>query len=542
MQHFLLKLLVVDDKPAERNGIINVVDWSNIGISIVGEAENGLDGIEKARQLKPDIIITDIVMPYLDGFKMVEEIQKFLPDIKVIFISCFDNFNYAKLAIEMNAMGYVLKPIIAGELLSTIGKVTGIHIREIERKRDEEELIRRLRQSMPVMRDQFVKDLLFGLLKDENEIWDKNDFLETRFTTGTYSVLAVEIDPPGGKKAEMPEERKQLQHFKIKEQISKACETIYAHAVCYITSTEHSKFIILINQPDGQVKNACSFADRLRDELSARLNMDLTIGVSRTVDHVTRVHQCYQEACDALKFKFYLGKNQTISYSEIYKGESLKVQDQIDLRAVENELKYIIMTGEQKDIDRFLDRLFGKQATGQDIYYIQHICISIVAFIQFVLHEMNESLHKVYDNEFYIYEQLFKLDTIVEIRQWVRGFLETVSSYLLSRDRSKNRKVINAIKEYINANYTEDLTVAKIAEKVYLSPCYTNYIFKKETGETLMEYLSRIRINKAKALLKNTLLKVYEVAEQVGFKSNSYFCSVFKEHCGMTPLEYRDRS
>lgn len=155
---------------------------------------------------------------------------------------------------------------------------------------------------------------------------------------------------------------------------------------------------------------------------------------------------------------------------------------------------------------------------------------------------MNESLHKVYDNEFYIYEQLFKLDTIVEIRQWVRGFLETVSSYLLSRDRSKNRKVINAIKEYINANYTEDLTVAKIAEKVYLSPCYTNYIFRKETGETLMEYLSRIRINKAKALLKNTLLKVYEVAEQVGFKSNSYFCSVFKEHCGMTPLEYRDRS
>ena len=541
MQRLLLKLLVVDDKPAEREGIINITDWNSIGITIAGEAENGLDGIEKAKMLKPDIIITDIVMPHVDGFKMVEEIKKTIPDIKVIFISCFDNFNFAKSAINVNAMGYVLKPIIAGELLSTVSKVTGIHIKEIERKKEEEDLIRHLRENLPVIRDQFIKDILFGLLKNEEEIWDKNDFLEAGLSSSSYHVLAAECDSLENGSEKLSEEKKQLKHLEIKEWIDKICKTYHSNIGYYITSVDRSRLAILIIQYGDKPFDIGSFAENLKKELTDQFKLEFTIGISGTVNCITAVHSCYQEACDALKFKFYLGKNQIIDYSEIYQDRNTKKHHLINSESVQNELKYLIMTGEQDEIDQFTEKLFENETVDINIHYIQYTCISIVSYLQISLSELNESLRSIFHDEFGIFEEILKLDTLIDIKHWLKDFIWSVSSFLSSKNSSKYKKVIDIIKDYLHNHYTEDLSVSEIAEKVYLSPCYTNYIFRKETGKTLIEYLTKIRIEEAKKLLQNSLLKVYEIAEKVGYKSNSYFCSVFKEHCGMTPLEYRDR-
>ncbi|HHY81976.1 MAG TPA: response regulator [Clostridiales bacterium] len=535
MHELMLKLLIVDDKPSEREGIANIIDWESVGIKVVGTAENGLDGIEKARALEPDIIISDIVMPHADGFKMVENIREFLPDIKVIFISCFDNFNFAKSAINMNAMGYVLKPIIAGELMETISKVTGLHIKEVKKREEEVELIRRLRENFPILRDQFIRDILFGFLKDENTIWEKNDFLEVGLKKGHYAVLAVECDDIESES----EERKQLSSLKIKEYICDFCKKHSNNKSFYVTCIERNRYAILINVYENEEFNLVDFSEILRKELFNQFNLPVAVGTSNTYSRITEVHSCYQEACDALKFKQYLGKNQTIYYSDIYKGSNRSAS--VNTSTMQNDIKYLIMTGDKKEIDSFVDGIFENVSFPVNDNYVQYVCISIIYYIQINLIEINEKPNSIIDDIFTASDKFYKLNSLDDTKEWLKNLIYSVSSYLNCKDRRKNKKVIEVLKNYMHENFNKDITVSDIAEKAYLSPCYANYIFKKETGLTLIEYLTKIRIEEAQRLLKGSLLKVYEIAEKVGYKSNSYFCSVFKEHCRMTPLEFRDR-
>ncbi|HHY82408.1 MAG TPA: response regulator [Clostridiales bacterium] len=535
MQRILLKLLIVDDKPSEREGIASIIDWESIGISVVATAENGLDGIEKARALKPDIIITDIVMPHADGFKMVESIREFLPDVKVIFISCFDNFNFAKSAINMNAMGYVLKPIIASELMDTISKVTGLHLKEVKKKEEEEALIRRLRENFPVLREQLIRDILFGFIRDENAIWNKIEFLGIGLRNGHYAVLAVEYDDYENE----TEEKKQLYSLKIKEYICKFCEKQSDKAGFFVICIEKSRYAILINIHGHEEFSISNFSETLKEELTAKFSLSFAMGVSKAYNRITEVHRCYQEACDALKFKLYLGKNQIFNYSEIYRGSNSPAA--LSTISLQNDLKYLMKTGDTEEIEKFAEGLFANESFTDNNHYIQYVCISILYCLQINLIELNEKPDSITDDIFAAFDKFYTLESIDDAKDRIKNLIYSISSYLNSKDRRRNKKVIEVLKKYMHENYSKDLTVSDIAEKAYLSPCYANYIFKRETGVTLIEYLTRIRIEKARYLLKNSLLKVYEIAEKVGYKSNSYFITVFKEHCKMTPLEYRDR-
>jgi two-component system response regulator YesN len=198
-------------------------------------------------------------------------------------------------------------------------------------------------------------------------------------------------------------------------------------------------------------------------------------------------------------------------------------------------------TGDTEEIDKFAEKLFANESFTDNNHYIQYVCISIIYCLQINLIELNEEPNDIMEDIFTASEKFYLLNTVDDAKGWIKDSIFSVSSYLNSKDRGRNKKVIEVLKKFMHENYSKDLTVSDIAEKAYLSPCYANYIFKRETGVTLIEYLTRIRIEEARYLLKNSLLKVYEIAEKVGYKSNSYFSTVFKEHCKMTPLEYRDR-
>lgn len=228
-----------------------------------------------------------------------------------------------------------------------------------------------------------------------------------------------------------------------------------------------------------------------------------------------------------------------LNYSDIYKNSNSTAA--ANTSTMRNDLKYLIMTGDKERINHFVDSLFEKELFIVDTYYIQFICITIIYYIQINLLELNEKPSNIMEEIFMTVDRYYKLNTVDDAKHWLKNLIWKVSSYMNSKDRRKNKKVIEVLKNFMHENYNKDLTVAEIAQKAYLSPCYANYIFKKETGVTLMEYLTRIRMEEAQRLLRNSLLKVYEIADMVGYKSSSYFSSVFKEHFKMTPLEFRDR-
>lgn len=543
MNSAILKLMIVDDKLAEREGIKRILDWESIGIQIVGEAENGQEGIEKAKLLKPDIIIADIVMPQKDGFKMFEEIKCFLPDIKIIFISCYDNFNFVKTALNVNAMGYVLKPIVTGELLDTICKVSGIHLRELQKKKEDEEIKRRLMESLPVLKEQFLKDILFGVCKNEDDLWERNNFLSTGLFPGQFSVLLLELDDYYQKTAELSEENKQMLSLKIREFLSSIKFDLHVKIHISVTSMDKSRFAIILNFHSSEECASNEITEKISGQIkkavNSSFNYNVTMSISNRTTQILHLHHCYQQCLDALKFKFYLGTDQIIYYSDIYHhNKSLPFQN-ISMSQLQQDLKYLIMTGNLNEIDQFITNLFAETMFGLDNQYVQYMCLHIISSLQIHLFEMNESLRNIFEDEASVFQKLLRFETIIDLRQWLKNIIWAVSSYLSKKNSTRNIKIIMIIKDFIRTHYNENITINEIAQSVYLSPSYANFIFKKETGYTLIEYLTKIRIDKAKELLKNSLLKVYEIAEEVGYNNTSYFSSVFKENVGMTPLEYR---
>ncbi len=396
-------------------------------------------------------------------------------------------------------------------------------------------MIRRLRENFPILRDQFIRDILFGFLKDENAIWEKNEFLEVGLKKGSYTVLAVESE---GFENET-EEEKQLNSLKIKDYICDFCRKQSENVSFYLACIDRSRYAILINEHGNQAFNIMDFSETLKKQLSSQFNISFAMGISNTYNRITEVYRCYQEACDALKFKLYLGKNQIIYYSDIYRSSNGSAV--VNTSTMQNDLKYLIMTGDKRQINHFVENLFEYEPFANKDYFIQYICLSIIYYLQINLLELNEKPGNITEELFITSDKFYKLKTVEGAKNWLKNLIWSVSSYLNSKDKQRNKKVIEVLKTFMHEHYNEDLSVSEIAEKAYLSPCYANYIFKKETGFTLMEYLTKIRIEEAKRLLRDSLLKVYEIADKVGYKSSSYFSAVFKEHCKMTPLEFRDR-
>lgn len=537
----MLKLLIVDDQKKEREGISGIIDWESIGIIIAGEASNGREGLNRAIELRPEIIITDVVMPYSDGFNMIEEIKKILPGTKFIFVSCYSDFKYAQKAMQLNASAYILKPIIANELQNAVISIVETCNREKQKFFEDEQLEKQLKESIPFLRNNFLKNLVFGLYKEEEAVWENIKFLSLDIDISkNFNILLIEIDDYYEITKDYSPMKKQLLYLNL---INIAEEYTIQKKIGYLIPINESHIVILIFLPGQESdfdknRTVIDFATYLHGNLKQRLGLSLTIGIGTFTENIMDLEQCYKQAEQTANLKFNLGK-----------GSVLKSEDRLietkpinfNAESLQHEVKTLLTTGSSEDIKRFLDSHFISGIMTSSGAYTQFLCTSIINFAQLVLLEVGENLKSIFDNENIIYEKLFHLETIIDMKQWMTNVLIFLQEFMGKRTDLRKKRIVDQIKKIVQESCNIDLSIIDIANHVYLSPSYTSLIFKQETGESIIEYLIKLRMEKAMQLLKNPSLKVYDVAEKVGYTNKSYFCLVFKEKTGMTPKEYRDK-
>ena len=545
----MFRLFIVDDNKYERNGIKNSINWEELGIEVVGVFANGMEAIANADELRPHIIITDIAMPGMNGIEMSEHIKKKNPDIKIIFISCHSDFDFAKSAINLGIEGYVLKPIISDELVIEVNKViNGFLIQDLQLK-EKEKMMKQLEEMLPLVQEQFFKELLLGNYKDDDDITKRIEFLKiTIEKSSSIQVISIKVNKNDEGLEDQSIENSYFISYSIKSIISSLaskCRRIYP---VQISSSEFAA--ILFNKIDSlsnsyvekeEQESAISTAVNINMEIGRRLNINTTMGISKCTKELSDISLLYKQSYKAVTTRFYNGSNPIILFEEVEDSIDNPFEEMPNLGTVYQDIKTMISFGTDQDIRDFISKYLSIERYKPDESYIKGFTLSVVNITEAILMESNQSFKDIFGDDVLIWQKVSQFYTIMDVKQWIYNVFRAIKEHLSERNTTRNFKIVDTINDIVKSKYYEQISIEDISKSVYLSGRHANSLFKKETGKTIFDYVIEYRIEIAKKLLKEQDSKVASVAEAVGYTNTSYFCLAFKKNVGMTPAEYKSK-
>lgn len=537
----MYRMLIVEDEEIEREGLRDLFDWNSMGIDVVGAVESGEDAIDFASENDFDILFTDIKLTGMTGLELAGILLKRNQDLKVIISSGFRDFEYARTAVDLDAYGYLSKPIEQDELNKVIIKVLNSCKKESSEKLEKERLKKLVNQSMPFLKSNFFNYLLHNTPSD-SVIAENLEYFNIPFTTGQYIVLAAEIDDFENYKAEENQDEAYVRTFEILE-----CINSYKGAPSFVAfHISEGRFCIIINTNADKRKHLyetiLSYVTGLQKEINEICKLNITIGIGRATARLAEIKSSYREACKALEYKFFMGANQIINYLDI--TCDIKKDITMEIEEIEKKLLSSVELCDRDTLNESINLIFThlNSRSQYSNAYIRNVCINLIARTSILLMEMHESYDDIFGKETLIWEKITRFENIFDIQQWFKNIFNVILDHLLERKEGNNKKIINDILKIIEENYSKNLTIMDISNEVYLSPNYISIIFKKEIGESFTDYLVKYRLEKAKRMLKETSLKVYQIGSMVGYSNISYFCSIFKNYYGVSPSEYREKT
>lgn len=539
----MIKVMIAEDEYLENEGLKESVLSLKADVA-VETVFNGFEALNKLNSFCPDILISDINMPGMSGIELATKIKKSIPDINIIFVSGYDDFDYLKGAIKLDAFEYILKPVDNEEF----GEVFERALSKISRERlvKEEDVVLRqiVNESLPVMREKFLKDLLYGTI-DSKDIWRKISKLGIEIQEGIYSIILFEIDDYN--LAENEDDRKSLQ--KIFDGILYGSDT-EKYSLCYKQSISlgngKGAFLVSFNSfipEDMQKDTAMNIAGDILLETYNVSGKSITASVGKPVSCLEELYQSYNDACKKMLQKVIIGKGAVITKLEELQETNMELLQNSEYMKINKELIGCLHNLDRQKAAHLLDYFFNNLKEGNiyNIQYIQNCCINIICQVQNFLFEKNETFDGEIEYELINWSNILKFDTIEDICSKMKEIFEKVIEGLEDRKNKKTSKVVDCVIKYIEERFSEDITIKEIANELYYSQNHLGVLFKKETGKGFSEYLTEYRMNKAREFLKTTLLRTYQISDAVGYSNVNSFIKQFKLMYNMTPKEYRER-
>ena len=470
-------MLLVDDEEDIREGISRKMDWLGLGFSLVGEAANGQDALELAETLRPDVILTDIKMPFMDGLELCRILTDRLPASRFVVFSGFDAFEYAKQAIQMNVVEYILKPINADELSAVLRRLKEELDRERAERRNMELLRSRYTENLPILRELFYTNLLDG-----------------RIEPGTERDRAARLD------------------------IDLRGEE-WAVGLAYIGSDNSRDALSTLS-----VQNL--------------LEETLTVGVGAPCRELSGMARSSAEARTALEYRSMVGRGQVIYIGDLEPdgGPVLSFEE-----ADERALTAAIKLGNEEEIRQAAAALAGKirqanPAAGQ--YHL--FLMELVTHLLKMTRRSGVGVEEVFGTDFSLPMQEPALPALAELEDWCAERCLRLHTLIRRRQTDTAGHTVETAKEYIRQHYAEsDLSVEKLCAYLHLSSTYFSTLFKRETGTSFTAYVTKVRMEAAAEAIRSTEDKTYLIAQRCGYDDPNYFSYVFKRHFGATPTKYR---
>ena len=540
----LYRIILVDDEEEVRQSIIRKINWTEAGFKVVGDAENGEDALEKVEALEPDLILTDIRMPYMDGLTLAERVRQKYPSIKIVIFSGYDDFEYAKQAIKLNVTEYILKPVNVEELTAILKRIKANLDEEIEQKRNVNLLRENYIKSLPILREQFLNELV-SYPMPETEVEDKlREYAIPLSGAKKWVAAAIDIEPeeirdgvllPLHKEKDLiPISVMQL----VEEKLKNYCRCALA------TSARTAESVIAVIAAIDEENSQTGLIDVLGDvckETRKILEVPITIGIGHGCQKLSDISSSYKAAVDALGYKAIVGSGSTIYINDVEPVSSGKLQfDGKD----EAELISAIKFGPREKIEAAVQTIIDKMSDAKVHFrqcqaYMLSVSSSIVQMIQQYDLDMEQLLEEGSEREdtFAIIPRMQKRE---DFSQWLLSASLRMNQVMNQERDNTMKQVIQKAKQYIMDNYQDpELSVEKICRHLHMSPAYFSTMFKKETGQAYIAYLTEVRLDKAVELLGKTDDKTYIIAAKVGYQEQNYFSYVFKKRFGISPTKFR---
>ncbi|OAS14899.1 response regulator [Paenibacillus oryzisoli] len=537
----MYKLVIVDDETAVRGGLSKFVQWSDYGIVLAGTADDGDTGLELVQRVKPDIVLTDVMMPVMDGIQMSKEIRERFPEIKIVFISGHNEANLLRSAMQVHAADYIFKPVKRTEIQKMIENVVRV-LRSEEKERNRlKDMEVKLTQSMPLLREKFLMALIQDGDAKPDALRERAAFLNLELPIEKpYLVLAITIDDSNEVLGNRSERDKQLFSYSLLNVVQELIDQ-YLHGYAFENrAAEYVGLLVLDDQMIEPEATLLSLAEAIRDNLRRWLQISVTIGVGERAANISMLPASFRHARDAADQKWYMGKNQVITMDSLEIGEA----NPIRFDAGQSErLVSVLKSGDKHRLELEMESILEPLAQiRKDAFkYGRQVGLQMIALAGRLLLDLNLLTREKEEQEAWLLDRLLKIETMAELKSIVSDYLYNVCCWIQEKRSGRSSNVIEHIQTYISDNFTKNLTIAEIAASVYLSQTYVSLLFKQETGETIYEYLMKVRIAKAKELLRDPRIKFYEVCELVGYTDPSYFSKLFKKMTGLTPSAYRDQ-
>ena len=523
-------VLLVDDEEEVIQVIMKKINWEGLGFSVIGYANNGVKALEMVEEFQPDVVMTDIKMPYMDGMELSGRIKTEFPATKILLFTGYDEFEYAKEAVHLEVEEYILKPVNSIELTNVLTQVKIKLDQEISEKRNVATLEKHYLESLPLLRADFYSALIEGQLNREEIQKCLSDY-RISFEGPWHCCLVVHTSA-----TQLPENmqprllatsvQKQAQE-KLEERWRSKCFAYLGNTVMLCQLKNENEISELTDECD----RFCKYAHRI-------LGAVVTVGVGQVCGDISGLSQSYRGAREAVSYRVLYGASRAINIMEIAPQENR--QPQRDSEGELSKLFKMIRLGSEEEVreeaGKYLDRMsFPEKSLQQHHMDIMELLGALYRFAgnnhiaeEFLSRDMRE-----------LYTRLLDMEP-EELHRWLADISLFFRENLIQARSRSSQSFVSRAEEYVRNNYSdENLSLDSICQVLGVSNSYFSTVFKKETGKSFTGYLTDYRMDQAAKLLIETSEKSYIIGKSVGYTDPNYFSYVFKRRFGVSPSKYR---
>ncbi len=532
----MIKVIIIDDEFLIRSLIKKSVKWETMGFEIVGEAEDGKEALEKVEELSPHLLVIDIDIPIINGIELSSIVKEKYPYIKMLILTGYGEFEYAKKAISSGVYAYILKPVDNREFEEVLLKVKRDIINEKKRRQYVQVLEEELKNDFQAGRERFLNSLVTANADCRNLYRDIKRY-DLSICEECAVVAAIEIDGL------------------IKKWPGKKDQDIWIFAVGNIAGEifgEYEKSIVfkgpenrvicilssIDNFGDSFLEICSSLCIKVKESIKKYLSFTVSIGYGSCVKGCGNIPLSYSEAVQSVERKFLVGKDSLIGFSE---ADGIEPNQSVILVDDAEDVLISLRIGDRNAVERRINKLFreiNNAGLSKD-----NILIALMEFVSILAKfadERNIDYSEVFNTQKHFSDVIRTFEVLSELKEWTLQIFNNIFKYIGKNRGLKTLEVVEKARKFIEDNYfVKELSLKDISENIFVNPSYLSKVFKQQTGYSVIEYLRDFRLKRAMEIIENRKIKhVSALADEVGYSDPLYFGKLFKGKYGISPQKY----
>ncbi len=520
-------IVVADDEEELRRAIIERVDWESIGFTVAGEASNGADALEIVERIKPDLLLTDIRMPFVSGIELARQVREICPSTHIAYLSGYDDFSYAQQAIQYNIISYMLKPISVEDLtkeLSVIKQKMDKWFREFAAASE----------TKKANAEEFAMPLLLDDYPSKDDAQRENKLLQQAHAAGlientedphSYAVMTISVFNDRKESCTLPE------HVHSVDSILKK----YMKHVSFYTG---GKIVSLLLSTEKQMNKYLHILVReIAQNVERIMHLSCLLGISRTTDRLSGLNEAYREAVSAMSYSH--KTKSSVHY--IADEERMSNFDTEEMLNTVGDIETLIRSGNREEIDNYLNRFFLElEDEGGRHRKMNFLLIQMFAAVFKILYAVTDGEEGKEQFIPFVEHMSLLEGTVADTEARLKSICFEARDIIANQRKKSSVVFCEKAVEMIEKEYADPfLSLVSVSESINISPNYLSALIKKQTGKTFMALLTQKRCETAKELLTCSTMKIREIAEKCGYNDQHYFSYCFKKYSGVSPNALR---